>query len=231
MEQTLKVTNVLSDPTRFHIYQYLIENHKEVSVTEIAKEFNIHPNVARLHLSKLEDIRMVVSYSQKTGKGGRPSRLYRLSENVIELNFPHRDYKLLSSIVIESLAEMGETGKQALYTTGEKYGRQIIEDFHHNKKLSTMEKLNILEDASTMLGMYTNFVYNEEKNSIKFEVNNCPFKELASKNHDLICDMHHSFIKGMFEVLFSDIDLVIEENMFINGCDNCSYTANLLVNN
>ncbi len=127
---------------------------------------------------------MVISYSQKTGKGGRPSRLYRLSDNVIELNFPHRDYKLLSSILIESLAEMGENGKRAFYTTGEKYGKQIINDYHQTKILTTYEKLNILEDASTMLGMYSNFVYNEKENTMKFEVNNCPFKELASKTRN-----------------------------------------------
>ncbi|TXK86230.1 helix-turn-helix transcriptional regulator, partial [Parageobacillus sp. SY1] len=54
MEQTLKITNVLADPTRYHIYEYITKKHKKVSVQEIAEAFNIHPNVARLHLTKLE---------------------------------------------------------------------------------------------------------------------------------------------------------------------------------
>lgn len=41
MEHTLKVTNVLSDPTRFNIYQFMIQNRKEVTVTEIAEHFDI----------------------------------------------------------------------------------------------------------------------------------------------------------------------------------------------
>ncbi|WP_085991909.1 helix-turn-helix transcriptional regulator [Oceanobacillus senegalensis] len=231
MEQTLKVTNVLSDPTRYHIYQYMIEHHKVVNVSEIAKQFKIHPNVARLHLSKLEDVSMIVSYSEKTGRGGRPSRLYRLSDKVIELNFPHRDYKLLSSIVIESLAEMGETGKQALYATGEKYGRQIINNYQQVNNLTINDKIRILEDASTMLGMYSNFIYVEEENCVKFDVNNCPFKEIATNNPEMICKMHHAFLKGMFEVLFESIDLIEENNIFVNGCENCSYRANLQANN
>ena len=56
MEQTLKITNVLSDPTRYYIYTFITKNHKEVTVQEIAENFSIHPNVARLHLSKLEDV-------------------------------------------------------------------------------------------------------------------------------------------------------------------------------
>ncbi|XGA29544.1 helix-turn-helix domain-containing protein [Virgibacillus sp. CBA3643] len=60
MENTLKLTNVLSDPTRYNIYQFIVKHHKEVSVVEIAGEFDIHQNVARLHLSKLEDINLVM---------------------------------------------------------------------------------------------------------------------------------------------------------------------------
>lgn len=232
MEQTLKVTNVLSDPTRYYIYQYLIEHHKEVSVNEVAKQFNIHPNVARLHLSKLEDINMVVSYSKKTGRGGRPSRVYQLSDKEIELNFPHRDYKMLSSILMESLMEMGEQGKVAIYKTGLKYGKEMMQDYNFSSEsdLTLEEKLRFLEETSDMLGMYSSFHYNEEEKIIQLIVNNCPFKDLAAKNQDMICDMHHAFIQGMFEVLFDDVNLTLEENMFQKGCDNCMYRANLLVN-
>lgn len=68
MEQTLRITNVLSDPTRYYIYQYISKQHQEVTVQEIADGFNIHPNVARLHLSKLEDVNMLVSETKKQVK-------------------------------------------------------------------------------------------------------------------------------------------------------------------
>lgn len=61
-------SNVLSDPTRFNIYQYLIKHHQEVGVAEIAELFDIRPNVARLHLSKLEDINIVESYLKRLAK-------------------------------------------------------------------------------------------------------------------------------------------------------------------
>lgn len=68
MEQTLKITNVLSDPTRYYIYQYITKRHKDVTVQEIADNFSIHPNVARLHLSKLEDVNMLVSEQKNKAK-------------------------------------------------------------------------------------------------------------------------------------------------------------------
>ncbi|MED3059959.1 transcriptional regulator, partial [Bacillus thuringiensis] len=47
MEQALKITGVLADPTRYYIYKYISQKHSYVTVQEIADEFDIHPNVAR----------------------------------------------------------------------------------------------------------------------------------------------------------------------------------------
>lgn len=230
MENTLKVTNVLSDPTRFNIYQYIIQHHKPVSVLEMAELFNIHPNVARLHLSKLEEINVITSHLERTGKGGRPSRLYELSEKVIELNFPHRDYKLLSSIAIESLVELGELGKNALYETGKKYGIEVMKQSQvaNIDDLPIEEKMFLLEDAGRMLGMYPKFKYDPSNNSISFQVNNCPFKEVVSKNKTMVCNLHHAFLEGMFSALFTDIQLIETDNMF-DGCENCKYIAKLSI--
>lgn len=229
MENTLKVTNIMSDPTRFEIYQYLIENHENVNVNQVAEIFDIHPNVARLHLSKLEDINLVTSELLKTGKGGRPGRQYKLSDKVIELNFPARDYKILSSIALESLMELGEPGKEALYQTGKKYGMEAIKNYTENEspRTSIDDKIAMLENAGRMLGMYPSFTHDPASNSISFSVNNCPFKEVANENDELICDMHHSFLKGMFEALFTNIELVAEKNMFTDNCSNCAYIAKL----
>lgn len=231
MEQTLKITNVMSDPTRFNIYQYLVEHHEDVSVTDISKTFDIHPNVARLHLSKLEEINLVSSYLKKTGKGGRPGRRYRLSEEGVELTFPARDYKILSTIALEALMELGEPGKQALFETGKKYGKEIMEEdlSHLEDDASVEEKIQLLEKTGRMLGMYPQFEYNPTSNSISFSINNCPFKELANKNHHLICEMHRIFIKGMFEALFTSIELIENRNMFEDDCKNCAYVAKLSI--
>lgn len=230
MEETLKITNALSDPTRFNIYQFIIEKHKPVTVLNVADEFDIHPNVARLHLSKLEDINIISSSFERTGRGGRPSKLYQLSDEVIELNFPHRDYKLFASIAMESFTSLGEPGQFALYKTGEKYGEEIITRYKQRENIhepSIDEKIKVLEQAGTMLGMYPSFEYDEKNEKIYFEINNCPFKEIAVDNQSVVCTMHRSFIKGMFKSLFPEVVLTETENVF-KGCSVCSYTAELV---
>jgi predicted ArsR family transcriptional regulator len=229
MEQTLKITNVLSDPTRYYIYQYITNRHQEVTVQEVADHFNIHPNVARLHLSKLEDVNMLASETKKTGKGGRPSRLYRLSDDVIQLHFPFRDYMLLAKVAIETMVSLGEAGKTALYQTGKRFGAEVIEQELAKKSLSNNElefeqKLNILKSAATLAGFYPEFEVNGDHSKIYFQIFNCPFKEVAQDHTDTVCNMHQEFLRGMFEALFSSAELIEKENM-IKGCSHCSYQA------
>ena len=229
MNNTLKITGVLSDPTRFNIYEYITDSGKEVTVLDISKKFGIHPNVARLHLSKLVDIHLLYASTQKTGRGGRPSRVYRLSDTVVELSFPHRDFKLLSKIALESLIKLGPIGEEALYASGKSYGTEFINQKtrQNNDGLTDEERLSILKDTANELGMYTTFNLDQTNRSISFIIQNCPFKEVVSLDSNTICKMHYSFIKGMLKALFSDIKLIEQENMF-QGCENCSYVAQLL---
>ncbi|WP_285768904.1 helix-turn-helix domain-containing protein [Peribacillus sp. SI8-4] len=232
MEQTLKITNVLADPTRYYIYQYILDNHGDVTVQQIADSFNIHPNVARLHLSKLEDIDMLVSEARKTGKGGRPSRLYRLSDKVIQLHFPYRDYQLLSRIAIQTMMTLGEQGKQALYDTGKVFGEELVNQqlsmsLHSINSLTFAEKVGMLRNAAIIAGFSPEIQANDAENKIHFRIFNCPFKEVTAVEPGIICSMHNSFLKGMFEALFDNVDLVEVENMMSN-CSTCSYQASVL---
>ncbi|WP_321164154.1 helix-turn-helix transcriptional regulator [Tepidibacillus decaturensis] len=168
---TLKLTSVLADPTRFAIYQYVSSMGRAVNVQEIADKFGIHPNVARLHLSKLEDVNLLKSITEKTGRGGRPSRVYTLSDEVVSLQFPPRDYKLLAKIAIETLLSFGEEGKKALVEMGRNFGREaarqaMMKDSIENSRYLPIEKkLKVLNDWS-LLKVY---------NRISKSLTNIPF--------------------------------------------------------
>ncbi|WP_409301665.1 helix-turn-helix transcriptional regulator [Peribacillus sp. SCS-155] len=230
MEQTIKITNVLSDPTRFNIYQFITKEHREVTAQEIADNFDIHPNVARLHLSKLEDVKMLASAIKKTGKGGRPSRFYRLSDNVIELQFPYRDYKLLAKLSIQAMQSLGLVGKKALLETGKRWGSDLVTHQVAGKKNDGMtldEKLELLKEAAGIAGFYPEVNYNQQESKVILQIHNCPFKEVATQEPKSICQMHYAFVYGMFTVLFNNVDL-IEKEIMTSGCATCNYEAVLV---
>ncbi|MET1030608.1 helix-turn-helix domain-containing protein [Domibacillus tundrae] len=82
MNTILKVTGALADGIRYSIYDYILKGHANVTVQDAAAEFNIHPIVARLHLTKLEDANLIASFLHKTGRGGRPGKVYKLAARV-----------------------------------------------------------------------------------------------------------------------------------------------------
>ncbi|OIJ20272.1 transcriptional regulator [Anaerobacillus alkalidiazotrophicus] len=231
--QTLKITGVLSDPTRFSIYQYVTKQHRDVTVQEIADAFEIHANVARLHLTKLEDVNMLISETKKTGKGGRPSRFYRLSDEVVSLQFPYRDYQKLSEIAIDTLLSLGSIGEKALTETGRKYGYESARTYLQALDLSlsdleNKEKLNHIKTVALQQGLNPEMHYNEETHEVNFRIYNCTFKELVPDRAP-ICKMHQALIHGFFDYFFGEIDLN-KESFMSEGIDYsfCSYKTLVL---
>lgn len=231
MEQALKITSVLADPTRYYIYQYISEKHNQVTVQEIADKFSIHPNVARLHLTKLEDVNMLISETQKTGKGGRPSRLYRLSEDVIQLQFPFRDYKLLSQIALDALLHLGSIGEQALFETGKQFGRDLMTR-HVNRlgisaeEITKEDKIKLAKEALTTAGLSPQFELSKDRTKVFYQVYNCPFKEMLAEHPQEICNMHGTMMQGIFQVLFPAVELIRTESM-LTDCSSCNYKAHI----
>ena len=231
MEQALKITGVLSDPTRYYIYKYISQKHSYVTVQEIADEFNIHPNVARLHLSKLEDVNMLRSETKKTGKGGRPSRFYVLSEDLIQLQFPFRDYQLLAKIAFNSLLSLGVAGEKVLYETGKQFGKELMEQhmqrLNINEDSLTLEhKVQIAKEALSTAGLSPSFELSTDGTQIFYDVYNCPFKEVAVHHPEEICHMHSDMMKGIFEILFPSMELTRHDTL-LDGCKSCNYKVQL----
>ncbi len=226
---TLKLTNVLADPTRFAIYQHISTANRSVNVQEIADKFGIHPNVARLHLSKLEDVKLLKSETEKTGRGGRPSRVYKLSDEVISLQFPPRDYQLLAKIAIETLLSFGDEGKKALKVMGRRFGIEAAkyammkDGIENTMALSTEKKLESIEKLVIAQGLQPKLDQIDE-NTLRFQVNNCIFHDtVSSVNNHNICQMHQHLLEGIFQTYFGDIDLLQESSLAI-GEHACQYT-------
>ncbi|MEI5905864.1 helix-turn-helix domain-containing protein [Bacillus spongiae] len=231
MDQTLRITNTLADPTRYSIYQYILQKQTDVTVQEIATQFQIHPNVARLHLSKLEDVKVILSELHKTGKGGRPGKVYRLSKQVVQLTFPHRDFQLLSDIALKALDALGEKGVILLQQEGKKKGYEMIEEklTHQNKELHELsfdDKIELFREISSSVGYFPRIQKENNGYSLLFEIFNCPFKEKALKQPEQICTMHNAYLHGAFHALFN-VDEFSQVQSMDAHCDKCRYRINV----
>ncbi|MED3660737.1 helix-turn-helix domain-containing protein [Ureibacillus sp. FSL K6-8385] len=224
MLHPLKITSTLADETRFQIYEYMLQQKKTFTVQDIADKFKIHPNVARLHLTKLAEINLITADFLKSGKGGRPGRIYKVSEQGVELSFPKREDKHLIKWAIELVYELGpealEKAKKISYEDGFKEMRNRLAKM--NSPINFEEKLEILSEAALLIGYIPKVVDTEKGKKVILTIYNCPFRSQIAEHSDIICDLHQSYIKGQIDALFEENSFVQFESM-IHDCEFCKY--------
>lgn len=231
MIHPLKVTSTLADETRYHIYEFMLQQKKTFSVQDIANQFSIHPNVARLHLTKLSEINVITSDFVKSGKGGRPGRVYKASEKGIELSFPKRDDSKLLKWTLQLIKEIGpnavELAKKISHDDGFHHMQSLLSlEQKGSQTISFDEKLTFLSNASSMIGYFPDVQDTNQGKKILFTIYNCPFKNQLATNNKLICELHECYLKGQVDALFSKNDIIQLEKMNFN-CDFCKYEINV----
>ena len=224
MIHPLKITSTLADETRFLIYEFMLKTKKSFSVNEIAEQFSIHPNVARLHLTKLTEVKCVTASFVKTGKGGRPGRFYKANEAGIELSFPRRDYSFLLHLLIETITELGEPaiqkGKQISYSHGQ---NTIYEIYPKPELLSLEERIKLLQDQVALIGYIAHVQNENDQLKIMLNIHSCPFHTYLPNYSDMICAIHESYLQGMTNALFETVKCEQTLSM-LHNCSECKYS-------
>lgn len=225
----LKIAAVLGDPTRFSIYQHLVSQAEgAVTVQEVAARFDLHPNVARMHLNRLTEIGLLSARPEKSGRGGRPGLVYAPSGQSLSLNFPPREYRLLSELLCRALGSFGPEGLKALEEVGRAHGRQVAEQVYAQiplppEQVSVEDLLAGAARALTAQGLEARVVRSGGV-SATLRLNNCSFEEVASRFPQFICHLCHGLVQGVLEAHLA-VTRVRERSSILRGDQGCEYVA------
>ena len=221
MIHPLKITGTMSDKTRYLIYEHLLKHKRAFTVQEIADEFGIHPNVARHHLTKLTEINIISANLLKTGKGGRPGRVYEVLEDCIQLSFPKRDDAQLLEWLIEAIAQ-NEDFLAVAENIAYKKGQQSIAMIPGIQNLSLEQRIQLLEEQAALIGYIVQTDANANPHALQFHVFNCPFHSHIRKYATIVCTLHEQYLRGKFELLFQNKEFEQVTSMLSN-CNECQY--------
>ena len=200
MDREHELSAVLADDTRYHIYRWIAEKPgTDVTVADIAAEFGLHPNVARMHLAKLEQAGFLATGFRRAAGGGRPAKLYRLSDLVVTFGFPPRRYELLSKLALDALAAGGtrDDALRVCHEAGAAEGRRALAgDAVPPRDHAAVAALvaSITEEQ----GLLPEVAW--QNGALSVVVNNCSFRELSGADPDLVCAMHRAFLEGILQV-------------------------------
>jgi len=194
-----ELSAVLADDTRYRIYRWIAEQPgTDVTVADVAGEFGLHPNVARMHLAKLEQAGFLATGFRRAAGGGRPAKLYRLSDLVVTFGFPPRRYELLSRLALNALAAGGtrDDALRVCLEAGAAEGRRALAGRPEPRDRAAAGALvaQITEDQ----GLIPEVAWRD--GALSVVVNNCSFRELSGADPDLVCAMHRAFLEGILQV-------------------------------
>ena len=201
MDRDHELSAVLADDTRYHIYRAIAERPGEdVTVADVAKRFGLHPNVARMHLAKLEQAGFLRTDFRRTAGGGRPAKLYRLSDLVVTFGFPPRRYELLSRLALEALSAGGshDDALRVCLEAGAAEGRRVLAG-EARAPQDPATAAELVRRVAEEQGLLPDVAWRGE--ALEVIVHNCTFRELSGTDPDLVCAMHRAFLEGVLEVV------------------------------
>jgi predicted ArsR family transcriptional regulator len=200
------ITSAFGDPTRREIYLFGREHPEGVTAAEVARHFDLHPNVARHHLDKLAGggyVEVAVNRSDHAG-AGRPSKHYRVSGQSVALEFPVRHDDLLVSLLGRALALIPrDEAERMAEEVGIEYGRVMAASLGDTTEgqRSFRSALHAVADGLTAHG----FAAHAEKhgNELRIVSEHCPFGGAAIEN-PVICAVDRGMVRGMLSALYGD---------------------------
>ena len=209
------ITSAFGDPTRREIYLFARERADGVTAAEVARHFELHPNVARHHLDKLAAggyLDVTVARGGHAG-AGRPSKHYRVSEQSAPLEFGVRHDDLMVSLLGRTLALIPRDQAEALAEeVGMEYGRLMASSLGDSRdgQRSFRSALHTVADALTAHG----FAAHAEKhgNELRIVSEHCPFGGAAIEN-PVICAVDRGMVRGMLSALYGETSPALEASI------------------
>ncbi len=220
------ITSAFGDPTRRDIYLYARSQPSGVTAAEVAEYFELHPNVARHHLDKLNaGSHLDVSIERAANRGaGRPSKRYRASDPPNALELPIRHDEVLITLLGRALAALAADQAQALAEeVGRDYGRTMSAALGTTETTRSFRAaLHLVAEALTAHG----FAAHAEKrgNELRIVSEHCPFGESAIE-HPVMCAVDRGMVQGMLESLFGPDTTTDLESSRPQGDDRCVTTV------
>ncbi|NLG70005.1 MAG: helix-turn-helix domain-containing protein [Firmicutes bacterium] len=232
--QPTDVAAVLADPTRFAIYERLVQSRpRSFTVQEVAEAFSLHPNVARTHLARLEEIGLVESVLEKSGRGGRPGKRYSASDEAVTLQFPRREWLTLARLLVETVERLGpdalQAAEEAAHREGVRLGRRLqgqaapppggasvngwADGARDERLVSALSEVASVQQA-----------WRRQDGSIGLRFATCVFRELLADHGPSVCAIHRAMLRGVLEGAVGPIELHQQSSMG-NGQATCDYVV------
>ena len=182
-----------------------------MSIDQLGGELGVMPVTIRAHVNVLERDHLLQGSERRTGRAGRPCRVYSLTEEAQEL-FPH-SYDRLATSILDNIKEL--QGEETVARVVEKVGEAMAEA--HADRIQGKDMDGKVEEATQILNR-EGCLATWEKRGDKYVItaHNCPYLHVAEHSPE-VCEMEVTFLK---KALSAQVRLV---SSVVSGDSNCVF--------
>jgi predicted ArsR family transcriptional regulator len=186
----------LDEPVRRALYRYVVAQAGPVSRDQAAEGIRVPRHVAKFHLDKLAEERLLeVEFRRPVGRGGpsvgRPTKLYRRSSRELRVSLPERRYELAGQMMAQAIIDAEHNDvpiAAALRRTARGTGRMLGEEARRRVGSRASQAAR---------GVLAEVGYEPRSDPGGLTLVNCPFHALAQDYTDLVCGMNLDLIDGL----------------------------------
>jgi len=193
----------MSSRPRLQILDLL--SRRPMSIEELSREVALKTITVRHHVNMLKRIGLVEEYGEERRKIGRPVLRYKSTHKPMSIQYPKRQYELLSRSLVRGLIEgLGrDKAKDALRRIGRDLGEHLAREITDRNRVVRWDlealKRHVVQEHLSQVGAIPEIVECDSK-KLRFRMHNCVFFEVAREYPDLICD---GLDEGLMETLLN----------------------------
>lgn len=192
------LTSALGDTTRRGIYVMIRESHEPVTAAQIAKAFDIHPNVARHHLDRLASSDFIrVSHARpEHPTSGRPAKRYEVTEKSVNLQYSARKYDKLAELLTAVIERLDDGRALDLAEeVGHEFGRSLGAEIGIADQEGYEVAAMAVATAMMGSGLGASTVPGENRIVAQF----CPLRDESADGSEVIRRIDHGIVHGLLE--------------------------------
>jgi predicted ArsR family transcriptional regulator len=191
--------DALAQPTRARLFALLGELRRPAGTEELAELLDLHPNGIRVHMERLLEAELVVRERSRQTRG-RPRDMWLISPDARPGGDPPTAYTELGRWLARVIRP-GRTGLRTVEATGREIGRELASG---DEPYSAEERMHA---TLVSMGFQPRRDTGGDERALTYRLCNCPYRDAASENQDVVCTLHRGITQGMLDALAPDTTL------------------------
>ena len=190
--------DVLAQPTRARLFTLLGDLRRPAGTGELAERLDLHPNGVRVHLGLMERGGLIAKVRVRQLRG-RPRDAWAIAPGARPGGARPSAYVDLGRWLARAMPMHGG-GLAEVEATGRQIGRELVSE-------SSTGGADVgLGTTLATLGFAPEEIDGRD-GTVTFCLGNCPFRDAARENQELICTLHRGMTRGLLDVLDPDAAL------------------------